>query len=65
MLNLFVVNANDPLILSFLSLADTGVTQVCAPDQLTCNSGECVDVSKRCDNHRDCRDGSDESGCRK
>lgn len=46
-------------------LAQTGTTIVCAPDQLTCNSGECVHITKRCDDVRDCRDGSDELGCRK
>lgn len=49
----------------FILLAQTGTTIVCAPDQLTCNSGECVHITKRCDDIRDCRDGSDELGCRK
>ncbi|XP_076325413.1 terribly reduced optic lobes isoform X10 [Tachypleus tridentatus] len=35
----------------------------CRPDQLTCHSGECLEASKRCDNHKDCQDGSDETGC--
>jgi hypothetical protein len=42
----------------------TGISQVCAPDQLTCNSGECVHITKRCNDVRDCRDGSDELNCR-
>ena len=33
------------------------------PDQFTCNSGDCIDIFKRCDNKKDCGDGSDEKSC--
>ena len=31
--------------------------------QFTCNDGQYVNMSKRCDQVRDCRDSSDEAGC--
>ena len=33
------------------------------PDQFTCKSGSCVDIFLRCNNKRDCDDGSDEESC--
>ena len=33
------------------------------PAEFTCNSGTCVDIFKRCDNRKDCSDGSDETDC--
>ncbi|XP_054720927.1 basement membrane-specific heparan sulfate proteoglycan core protein-like [Uloborus diversus] len=36
----------------------------CAPNQLSCTSGECINAAKRCDGVKDCQDGSDELGCR-
>ncbi|GFS51261.1 basement membrane-specific heparan sulfate proteoglycan core protein [Trichonephila inaurata madagascariensis] len=35
----------------------------CPPDHLSCSSGECINILKRCDGREDCRDGSDEIGC--
>ena len=32
-------------------------------DEYTCNSGHCVDMSKRCDHNLDCSDRSDEFSC--
>ena len=32
-------------------------------EQFTCSSGSCIPIHQRCDNKRDCRDGSDEEGC--
>lgn len=29
----------------------------------TCNSGQCIDIDKYCNNHLDCNDGSDEDDC--
>ena len=29
----------------------------------TCNSGQCIDIEKYCNNHLDCNDGSDEDDC--
>ena len=34
-----------------------------APDQFTCHTGQCVTIYRRCDNRRDCLDGSDEEQC--
>lgn len=33
------------------------------PTQFTCDSGHCIDISKRCDEQKDCLDGSDEKLC--
>ena len=33
------------------------------PLQFTCDSGDCVDIEKRCDGRKDCKDGSDEYLC--
>ena len=33
------------------------------PTQFTCNSGHCIDISKRCDEKADCLDKSDEDLC--
>ena len=36
----------------------------CDPSgQFTCNVGNCIDISLRCDNKEDCIDGSDEQSC--
>uniref|UniRef100_A0A3Q0SKX7 Serine peptidase inhibitor, Kunitz type 1 b n=1 Tax=Amphilophus citrinellus TaxID=61819 RepID=A0A3Q0SKX7_AMPCI len=37
----------------------------CGPDQLTCDSGCCLDRSLECDNVKQCSDGSDENQCNK
>ena len=31
--------------------------------QFTCSSGQCIDIEMYCDNHVDCKDGSDEDDC--
>eukprot|EP00095_Tigriopus_kingsejongensis_P009466 maker-scaffold1140_size60066-snap-gene-0.4 protein:Tk09466 transcript:maker-scaffold1140_size60066-snap-gene-0.4-mRNA-1 annotation:"cys loop ligand gated ion channel subunit" len=36
---------------------------VCATAEFTCNSGDCVPISKKCNSQADCRDKSDEYGC--
>ena len=33
------------------------------PYAFTCNSGHCIDLNKRCDEQKDCLDGSDEEVC--
>ena len=33
------------------------------PFEFTCDSGECVEINKRCDGRKDCNDGSDEERC--
>lgn len=37
----------------------------CSTKQLTCGSGECVHLDRRCDLQKDCVDGSDEKDCGK
>ncbi|XP_004594559.2 SCO-spondin [Ochotona princeps] len=36
---------------------------LCSPSQLSCGSGECLPLWRRCDLQPDCQDGSDEDGC--
>lgn len=36
---------------------------ICDRSQFTCDSGNCVEINKRCDMHADCEDKSDESEC--
>ena len=31
--------------------------------EFTCHSGNCISIDKRCDEHQDCHDGSDEIDC--
>ena len=33
------------------------------PIQFTCDSGHCIDIKKRCNEEKDCADGSDEKSC--
>lgn len=37
----------------------------CEIDQFECLSGQCIDSAARCDQHFDCKDGSDEISCGK
>ena len=32
-------------------------------DEFTCDDGQCIDISTRCDQIVDCQDESDEQGC--
>ena len=33
------------------------------PTQFTCDTGHCIDINKRCNEQKDCLDGSDEKSC--
>ena len=33
----------------------------CDNDEFTCNNGECIEISRRCDKKEDCSDGEDEA----
>ena len=35
----------------------------CHPVKYTCNNGQCIDLSKKCDGLIDCADGTDELEC--
>ena len=37
--------------------------QGCSSNQFTCNNGQCVPSTARCNSRRDCTDGSDETNC--
>ena len=39
------------------------LTKGCAETQFTCTNGQCVPKEARCNNIRECRDGSDEFSC--
>ena len=36
----------------------------CKQDEFTCNDGQCVNMTKRCNQIGDCRDKSDEESCK-
>ena len=36
----------------------------CAEDEFTCDDGQCIDINTRCDQINNCRDKSDEQGCK-
>ena len=35
----------------------------CPPESYTCDYGECIPLSKKCNSKIDCKDGSDERSC--
>lgn len=35
----------------------------CRQGEFTCDTGDCVTLSRRCDQRIDCQDGSDEKNC--
>lgn len=35
----------------------------CAPNQFSCDDGECIDLAWKCDGNSDCEDNSDEHNC--
>ena len=37
--------------------------RTCSANQFTCDSGQCVFHTWKCDDEQDCEDNSDESGC--
>ncbi|KAF3703311.1 SCO-spondin Precursor [Channa argus] len=39
------------------------VPSPCSPKQFQCDSGECVNLDRKCNLQKDCVDGSDEKGC--
>lgn len=47
------------LLLIFLFTGD------CHINEFRCTEGKCIPQSKKCDNSRDCSDGSDEHDCGK
>ena len=49
-------NIDDPQYILTISKCDIRT-------QFTCNSGNCIDIENRCDEAKDCRDGSDEDKC--
>jgi hypothetical protein len=46
---------DSPLVLTY---------STCFPDGYTCDSGDCIPLTSRCDNIMDCPDQSDEANCR-
>lgn len=51
--NCIVINLKEPTL------------KICRPDQLSCNNGEqCIDPIQRCNQIKDCDDGSDEFDCK-
>lgn len=53
------------VIILVIGGATTQSSRSCTVDEFTCVSGECVELSKRCNRMADCRDASDEVDCRK
>ncbi|NXP41212.1 VLDLR protein, partial [Leiothrix lutea] len=45
------------------SLATSGASRTCRPDQFRCEDGNCIHGSRQCNGVRDCLDGTDEANC--
>ena len=44
-------------------LMDLALSKCKFPTQFTCDSGDCSDINNRCNEQKDCMDGSDETAC--
>ena len=51
------------IVMMMIKIDDYADGVACPDNQFRCTDGQCISACKRCDEHNDCRDNSDEEDC--